>query len=78
MPGKPVTDQQARLYMTDRLHHSQRAAAARAGFLEMNGDSYRRRAAADRRSAKSDAGATTSSDNLDADAANNIKEDTAT
>ena len=34
MPGKPVTDQQARLYMTDRLHHSQRAAAARAGFSE--------------------------------------------
>ena len=32
MPGKPVTDQQARLYMTDSLHHSQRAAAARAGF----------------------------------------------
>ena len=34
MPGKPVTDQQARVYMTDRLHHSQRAAAARAGFSE--------------------------------------------
>jgi len=34
VPGKPVTDQQARLYMTDRLHHSQRAAAARAGFSE--------------------------------------------
>ena len=34
MPGKPVTDQQARLYMTDRLRHSQRAAAARAGFSD--------------------------------------------
>lgn len=34
MPGKPVTDQQARLYMTDRLKHSQRVAAARAGFSE--------------------------------------------
>ena len=34
MPGKSVTDQQARVYMTDRLHHSQRAAAARAGFSE--------------------------------------------
>lgn len=34
MPGKSATDQQVRLYMTDRLHHSQRAAAARAGFSE--------------------------------------------
>jgi hypothetical protein len=34
VPGKSVTDQQVRLYMTDRLHHSQRAAAARAGFSE--------------------------------------------
>lgn len=34
MPGKPVTDQQARVYMTERLHHSQRVAAARAGFSE--------------------------------------------
>lgn len=34
MPGKPVTDQQARVYMTDRLHHSQRIAAARAGVSE--------------------------------------------
>ena len=34
MPGKPVTDQQVRLYMTDRLKHSQRVAAARAGFSE--------------------------------------------
>lgn len=34
MPGKPVTDQQVRLYMTDRLQHSQRVAAARAGFNE--------------------------------------------
>ena len=34
MPGKPVTDQQVRVYMTDRLQHSQRAAAARSGFSE--------------------------------------------
>jgi hypothetical protein len=34
VPGKSVTDQQARLYMTERLHHSQRIAAARAGFSE--------------------------------------------
>jgi len=34
VPGKPVTDQQARLYMTDRLRHSQRAAAARAGVSD--------------------------------------------
>ena len=34
MPGKPVTDQQVRLYMHDRPRHSQRLAAARAGFSE--------------------------------------------
>ncbi len=34
MPGKPVTDQQVRLYMHDRPHHSRRVAAARAGFSE--------------------------------------------
>jgi hypothetical protein len=34
VPGEPVTDQQVRVYITDRLHHSQRAAAARAGFSE--------------------------------------------
>lgn len=34
MPGKPVTDQQVRAYMQDRLRHTQRAAAARAGFSE--------------------------------------------
>ena len=32
MPGKPVTDQQVRAYMQDRLRHSQHAAAARSGF----------------------------------------------
>ena len=32
MPGKPATDQQVRVYMNDRLHHSQRLAAARAGL----------------------------------------------
>lgn len=34
MPGKPITDQQVRLYMTDRPYHNQRVAAARAGFSE--------------------------------------------
>ena len=34
MPGKPVTDQQVRVYMQDRHRHSQRVAAARAGFSE--------------------------------------------
>lgn len=34
MPGKPVTDQQVRVYMQDRHRHSQRIAAARAGFSE--------------------------------------------
>ena len=37
MPGKPVTDQQVRLYMSDRPLHSQRVAAARAGFSERTG-----------------------------------------
>jgi hypothetical protein len=37
VPGKPVTDQQVRLYMQDRLRHSQRVAAARAGFSERTG-----------------------------------------
>ena len=34
MPGTPVTDQQVRVYMTDRRHYSQRVAAARAGFSD--------------------------------------------
>jgi len=34
VPGKSVTDQQARVYMTDRRNHNQRVAAARAGFSE--------------------------------------------
>lgn len=34
MPGKPVTDQQVRVYMQERHRHSQRVAAARAGFSE--------------------------------------------
>lgn len=37
MPGKPATDQQVRVYMQDRLRHSQRAAAARTGFSERTG-----------------------------------------
>jgi len=43
----------------------------------MNGDSYRRRAAAERQSVKLVAGATTSSDNLDTDTSNNMKENDA-
>lgn len=34
VPGKPATDQQVRIYMNDRVHRSQRIAAARAGFSE--------------------------------------------
>ena len=34
MAYKPITDQQMRLYMTDLQNHSQRTAAARAGFSE--------------------------------------------
>ena len=37
MPGKPVTDQQMRVYIQDRHLHSQRTAAARAGFSERTG-----------------------------------------
>ena len=34
VPGKPVTDQQVRVYMPERFHHNQRIAAAKAGFGE--------------------------------------------
>jgi hypothetical protein len=34
VPGKPVTDRQVRLFMQNRLRHSPRVAAARAGFSE--------------------------------------------
>lgn len=34
MPGKPVNDQQVRLYMRERQLHTQKVAAARAGFSE--------------------------------------------
>ena len=34
MPGRPVTDQQVLLYMQDRQSHTQRVAAAKAGFGE--------------------------------------------
>ena len=40
MPGKPVTDQQMKLYMSDRVFHSQRVAAARAGFSERTARRY--------------------------------------
>ena len=64
-------DQAVTVAAIDRLVHH-------ATILEMNGDSYRRRAAAGRQAAKPDAGATTSSDNLEADTSDNIMEDATT
>lgn len=63
-------DQAVTVAAVDRLVHH-------ATILEMNGDSYRRRAAADRRSAKVDARPTTSTDSADPHASDNITEDTA-
>ena len=37
MPGRPATDQQVRLYMEYRRHHTQRVAAARSGLSERTG-----------------------------------------
>ena len=37
MPGRPATDQQMRLYMELRCHHSQRVAAAKSGVSERTG-----------------------------------------
>ena len=34
MPGKPITDKQMRKYISERVFHSRRIAAARAGFSE--------------------------------------------
>ena len=67
---KVFPDQAITVAAIDRLVHH-------ATILEMNGDSYRRRAAASRRPAKHDARPTTSSDNLDTDTSDNITEDTA-
>lgn len=62
-------DQAVTVAAIDRLVHH-------ATILEMNGDSYRRRAAASRQSAEVDARATTSSDNRDDTvASDNIKEE---
>lgn len=69
--GKIFPDQAVTVAAIDRLVHH-------ATILEMNGDSYRRRAAAGRRSPNLDAGATTSSDNLEAKTTDNIMEDTTT
>ena len=63
-------DQAVTVAAIDRLVHH-------ATILEMNGDSYRRRAAADRRSAVADARATTSSDSLEPITRDNIKEENA-
>ncbi|MBC7140398.1 MAG: ATP-binding protein [Defluviimonas sp.] len=63
-------DQAVTVAAIDRLVHH-------ATILEMNGDSYRRRAAADRRSAVADARATTSSDSLEPITSDNIKEENA-
>ena len=38
MPGRPATDQQVRLYMENRHHHTQRIAAARSGLSERTFD----------------------------------------
>ena len=62
-------DQAVTVAAIDRLVHH-------ATILEMNGDSYRRRAAASRQSAEVDARATTSSDNRDDTvASDNIREE---
>ena len=37
MPGRPATDQQVKLYMEYRRHHTQRVAAARSGLSERTG-----------------------------------------
>jgi hypothetical protein len=37
MPGRPITDQQHRLYMTLRQKHPQTTAAAMAGFSPSTG-----------------------------------------
>ena len=37
MPGKPITDQQMRLYVSERVFHGQLIAATRAGFSERIG-----------------------------------------
>ena len=37
MPGRPATDQQMRMYMEFRHHHSQRIAAAKTGISERTG-----------------------------------------
>lgn len=68
---KIFPDQAVTVAAIDRLVHH-------ATILEMNGDSYRRRAAAGRRSVNLDAGATTSSDNLEAKTNDNTMEDTTT
>lgn len=68
---KVFPDQAVTVAAIDRLVHH-------ATILDMNGDSYRQRAAAQRRSARPDAGTTTSSDNLAGDATDNMKEETVT
>ena len=60
-------DQAMTVAAVDRLVHH-------ATILEMNGDSYRRRAATDRQSAKVGAQTTTSSDNLEHATSDSIKE----
>jgi len=60
-------DQAMTVAAVDRLVHH-------ATILEMNGESYRRRAAADRRSTQSDARTTTSSDNQKTTTSDNMEE----
>ena len=64
-------DQAVTVAAIDRLVHH-------ATLLEMNGDSYRRRAAASRMEAEAVAPTTTSSDNIDPRNTNNLEEDNAT
>ena len=63
-------DQAMTVAAVDRLVHH-------ATILEMNGESYRRRAATDRQSAKVDARTTTSSDSLATATTDNIRENNA-
>ena len=60
-------DQAMTVAAIDRLVHH-------ATILEMNGESFRRRAAARRQSAKVDGRTTTSGDNLETDVTDNMKE----
>ena len=67
--GRIFPDQAVTVAAIDRLVHH-------ATILEMNGDSYRRRAAAEQKGVEAVAPTTTSSDNLDLPNTDNRQEDT--